>query len=162
MEKALVLIFSGLVFLSGCSFDPNQLSGNAGPQPDAQEPPTTQAQPNTAPAGATQPTAAPQANPKDSALYSALSDAGLENSLVEFQANAVLVSFELPESYDEERTAYYVMGQAASLAEPSQKISVESISGENSKIYSVSADKVQKFIIGEITEAEFAGAVQIS
>lgn len=103
----------------------------------------------------------PEAGMEETALYQALLENGIEDAVAEFQEKQVLVSFELPQGLDEQKTAYFVLGLAGGMAEPSQEVIVEIFSGNTSKIYSVKAETIQKLAAKEISENEFETAVKI-
>lgn len=154
-----------MVLLSGCATQgPPAAGGEAGVQADAMAGQGLTGQPAARqPAAASAPVRVEYSGVNENAaLYESLAEAGLGNALVDFQRDKILVALELPEGYNEESTAYYAIGLAAAIAEPSQEISVEIIKQAGNSKYSVSASKARQFADGTIAAQQFEAAVKKS
>lgn len=158
----LILSLISIVFLAGCGNPPAE--DDVVPLvPDDTETIETPQQPSPQP----QPTPVPEVKDEikplneNAVLYKTLAETGIE-ALVDYQIDKILIAFELPDGMDEEKTAYYVLGVASQIAAPDQQLMVEILQNGSGKVYSVRADKVQKFFAGQLNEQQLQSSVSVS
>ncbi|MCR4368793.1 MAG: hypothetical protein NUV67_02700 [archaeon] len=162
--RPIVFLALAIVFLAGCTApaaEQTPQSGDSQPSPEELATPT-QPPSQTTPRGTKQPEAEYAGLAENAALYESLAEAGLENSLVDFQNDIVLIAIELPENYEKEPTAYFVIGLTSAVAQPSQMIAVEIITPQGNTKYSVLASKAQQYAGGQLSEEQFKSSVQIN
>ncbi|MBI5553628.1 MAG: hypothetical protein HY917_02695 [Candidatus Diapherotrites archaeon] len=158
-NSAAILLVVLVIFLSGCTI-PTPPPSDSGTEPAPQTAPLAPIAPPAKPVAAPAPQEEYSGVNENAAIYESLAEAGLENALVDFQKEKILVSLELPEGYGEKSTAYFVLGLTSALARPEQQITVELITAEGNASYSVLASKAQAYANGTLTEQQFESAVK--
>ncbi|GEM_PF-6813486 len=99
---------------------------------------------------------------EDAAIYQALSENGVNGSVVDFQQGKILVSFLLPKGFEQKRAAFLALGIAGPFSLEGQQIFVEVLLPEGGfKVYSVIGQDVKRFARGEITDSQFEALVSV-
>ena len=98
---------------------------------------------------------------KNTVLYEALAEAGIENALVDVTKERIIVRLEIPEGYGKQATLSYVFGAAAETGQSSGQLIVEVFEGETPKEqYTASIKDIIDAAEGKITEESFAAKVE--
>ena len=102
-------------------------------------------------------------NEKNSDIYSLLVAGGINESMVDATVERVFIAYDLPAELEKEASWYFVMGAAAAASPESEKIVVQAfVADKATEKISVKMKDVLDLLAGKISDAEFAGKVEVS
>ena len=102
-------------------------------------------------------------NEKNSDIYSLLVAGGINESMVDATVERVFIAYDLPDGMEKEASWYFVMGAAAAASPESEKIIVQAfVADKATEKISVKMKDVLDLLAGKISDAEFAGKVEVS
>lgn len=107
-NKILLLMVCWIVLVSGCVEKPN-MSGTS----------------NNTTVGEYSSAEIQDAVKKQTAIFSQLADAGINNSLVDVTKERVFVRYNIPDSLERNKTYYFVFGVSAKISPESENIQIE-------------------------------------
>lgn len=96
----------------------------------------------------------PDINPQNTKLYNLIQSRGINNAVVDVQADKILMSIEIPQGVNEDSAISFCLGAALSFTHSYKEIILAIDNYGESKIISTTSEEIKKMIDGSISLQE--------